>query len=330
MAIWGTLGMQAASALTGGALGQVFAGMNDRRQLKQQRKLQEMQIEGNKEMIDYGKEKDLEMWHATNYDAQKKELKKAGLNPGLLYGMGGGGGVTTGGGGMAVSSGNAPTGGGEHIAAMGMSLESQLMMAQKKVLETQAEKNQAEANKTAGVDTEEAKTRIDSLTQGIDNQKAQKDLIDAQRRVADLEFVIKDATLQEQAEYIRVQTKRATAELRTELVEAKVSEGTINSKILLIKEEAIGAGIINALNRAKIAVEKATVYKIIESVKQEWTKIGQTDKQIAIQAFTAEMQANYPGIDKVIGRGLDDLGEELYKLMDGDYRPKTKETGVNK
>ena len=51
-----------------------------------------------------------DMWKKTNYPAQMKMLKEAGLNAGLLYGQGGGGGTTTGGqgGGSAGSGGSAP------------------------------------------------------------------------------------------------------------------------------------------------------------------------------------------------------------------------------
>ena len=45
------------------------------------------------------------MWKDTNYSAQMEELKKAGLNPGLLYGMSGGG-ATTIGTGVKTTSGN--------------------------------------------------------------------------------------------------------------------------------------------------------------------------------------------------------------------------------
>ena len=77
----------------GGVLGMAFQGANDRRQIRQQQKLQDMQIAGNKQLTDYNYAKQLQMWKDTNYSAQVEQLKKAGLNPGLLYGMSGGGGI---------------------------------------------------------------------------------------------------------------------------------------------------------------------------------------------------------------------------------------------
>lgn len=146
MSILDQIGAQAA----GVGMGLLLEGHNDRRQLRQEKALQEQQIYGAQKLTDYQYKKQLEMWEATNYAAQVEQLEKAGLNAGLLYGMGGGGGATTGsGGGGAPSKGNAPAGGGEVMGMMQMSL----MDAQRKVLETQAELNQAEADKKRGVDT---------------------------------------------------------------------------------------------------------------------------------------------------------------------------------
>ena len=85
---------QAASGLIGTGMGLLLEGHNDRRQLRQQEKLQNLEIKGSKELTDYNAAKQLEMWKATNYPAQIEQMKLAGLNPALAYGMGGGGGVT--------------------------------------------------------------------------------------------------------------------------------------------------------------------------------------------------------------------------------------------
>lgn len=82
-------------------------GAEDRRQLKQQEKLQEIGIKGSKEMIDYQKMKDLEMWEATNWSEQVKQAEKAGLSVGWLMGKGGGSSGTIGNSGMSVGTGQA-------------------------------------------------------------------------------------------------------------------------------------------------------------------------------------------------------------------------------
>ena len=105
---WEQLGMQAANQGLGAILGLALQGQADRRQLAQQGKLQALQIKGSKELTDYNANKQMEMWRNTSYPAQMEMLKKAGLNPALIYegsGQGGSTSLSTG----NVASGNAPT-----------------------------------------------------------------------------------------------------------------------------------------------------------------------------------------------------------------------------
>lgn len=140
----------AAGNVAGGILGMVTAGAQDRRQIKQQQKLTDIQVKAQKDLTDYSNQKQLEMWHNTSYGAQREELEKAGLNPALMYGMGGGGGVTTGAGGAtSAGSGTASTGAANQEAQTGMAL----MIAQTAALTAQAKKTNAEAEKIEGVDT---------------------------------------------------------------------------------------------------------------------------------------------------------------------------------
>ena len=125
------LGMMAAGQALDTIGGLAMQGVNDRRQLRQQQKLMQQQIKGQKEMGKFNQALALEMWDKTNYKAQVEQLKKAGLNVGLMYDGGGASGTTqtpTG----SVSGGNAPVGGGE-VKGMGMQLGMQmaLLKAQK-------------------------------------------------------------------------------------------------------------------------------------------------------------------------------------------------------
>ena len=132
-------------AIAGQALGMMLGDQQDKRQIRQQKKLQKEQIKGNKELADYNQQLQFDMWNKTNYGAQVEHLKTAGLNPGLIYGMGGAGGATTGsGGGGSVTSGTPtdPSNAQQANMAMGM------MMAQQRVLETQAEKMKSHYERT--------------------------------------------------------------------------------------------------------------------------------------------------------------------------------------
>lgn len=125
-------------------MGLLLGDYNDRRQLEQQAKLQELQMSGSKKMMDYQMAKQLEMWKATSYKAQIEQMMKAGLNPGLMYGMSGGGGQTTGSTSASTAGGTAPTGGREIPDMLGMGIQYQLLKAQKENIEAQTEKTKGE------------------------------------------------------------------------------------------------------------------------------------------------------------------------------------------
>lgn len=151
------LGLQTAGQVIGAGMGMVLGDRNDKRQREQQEYLQKLQIMGNKEMTDYQMKKQLEMWEATNYPAQIKQLEKAGLNPGLIYGMGGAGGATTGGSAAGVSGGSAQQNPGEIQQMMAMGMQIAQQAAQTELTKSQTEKTKVETEKIAGADTENIK-----------------------------------------------------------------------------------------------------------------------------------------------------------------------------
>ena len=57
---------------------------------------QKQQLKGQKKALEQQNAAQFDMWNKTNYGAQMKHLKDAGLNPALIYGMSGGGATTTG------------------------------------------------------------------------------------------------------------------------------------------------------------------------------------------------------------------------------------------
>lgn len=130
----GTLGQSAAGGAAGGIMGLIFGGMQDKRQVAQQEKLNKLQENTSKNLMDYQNQKAMDMWNQTNYEAQVGQLKKAGLNPALLYGMKGGGGVTTGNASSSAGGSNAHGSSGEAMQGMGMGLQ---LGMQAKMLEIQ-------------------------------------------------------------------------------------------------------------------------------------------------------------------------------------------------
>lgn len=147
-----SLAMGAGSSIAGQALGLLTGGIQDKRQLKQQEKLNEQQIKAQTKMGAIQNMQALDMWNKTNYGAQVEHMKNAGLNIGLMYGGAGQGGTTAGGSG-AVNGGTAeaPSAG----QGMGVQMASQiaLMKAQKENIEADTENKKASAEKTGAETT---------------------------------------------------------------------------------------------------------------------------------------------------------------------------------
>lgn len=155
-----TVGMALGAANQVGQILGIGQKSNDRRQLKQQGKLMQQGINGQKELADYQQQLQMDMWHKTNMKAQVGELEKAGLNPGLIYGGSGAGGATTGGGGMPSTS-----GGQAANAAQTQQADTQMAMslAQMRLIEAQTKKTETETVKIAGADTAESQARTTGL-----------------------------------------------------------------------------------------------------------------------------------------------------------------------
>ncbi|AXH73778.1 MAG: DNA pilot protein [Microviridae sp.] len=127
------LGEQAAGAATsvvGAGLGMALNKWNQNQQLKQEGRLQQQAMQGQMAMTDYNTAKQLEMWKQTGAVGQMEQLKKAGLNPGLIYGMGGAGGQSAGITPGQISQGHAAPPGGEVGMGIERMLQASLMKAQ--------------------------------------------------------------------------------------------------------------------------------------------------------------------------------------------------------
>jgi hypothetical protein len=134
----------------------------------------------NEEMAQRNQERQNEYFGMTaEYNSaknQKQRLKDAGLNPALMYGSAGSGGAGTGSTGGASGSGV----GLSQAQAVGMGLQLSQIKAQTNLMNAEAAKAYAEANKTKGVDTDKAKqdikeseAKVDEIIAKIPSEKQQ-------------------------------------------------------------------------------------------------------------------------------------------------------------
>lgn len=156
-----------------------------------QLKLMDIQNRYNEQMAKNNQLRNKDLWDYTNYENQKQHIKNAGLNPALMYGMGGGGGVSANGAqGQGVTQ---PTDRSVEMGLkqQGLGLQLASIASQVDLNKSQAEKNKAEAEKISGVDTRAQEATIDNLIAQTANEKVKKGLILGQIRVADAEEELK-------------------------------------------------------------------------------------------------------------------------------------------
>lgn len=265
----GMAGIETAQNVVNAGMGLILQRSQDKRQMNMARKLQRLQMEGDKEMTNYNMAKQLEMWKSTSYPAQMEMLKQAGLNPGLLYGMGGGGGATANIESGRTSTGGAPVGGGEVAAMMGMGIQRELLQAQKENIQADTKLKEANVPKT--------QAETSSLLQGIENAKAQKELTDIQASIARVEDYVKGKTQNLQVSYMQKIVAQAQETLDILENDKEISEATVQEKVDLVRLEVLNA----YLNGIKTQADTDKTRQEIEKLAND---IQVANKTVNIQA----------------------------------------------
>lgn len=283
-------GAGAVGQVLGMGIGMATAGWQDRRQLRQQGKLQKQQIEGSKQMMDYQQQKQLEMWEKTGYGAQMQQLREAGLNPGLIYGMGGAGGQTIGSQTGSVSGATAPTGAGEMGMGMQLMLQAQLLQAQKELLQSQKNKTDAETQ-NLGVQT--------GYTQQLtDNARWDYQLKQIQNRIGQADAYIKEQTIDDLVQQVKAEAAIAVQHKIQELNKTDIALATKQEQIDLVKQEYANRVIEGLLLKANVdltegrtAMLSIEARKIFSDMARDWQHLRIEEQEMYIKRYTAKIGA---------------------------------------
>lgn len=322
----GTLGMQAAGGAVGSVLGLALEGHNDRRQLKQQGKLQAQEIAGQKEMGEFNLQQQMKLWEMTNYKRQMEELKKAGLNPGLIYGMSGGGGQTAAAAPGHVSGGNAQGQSGEAIAGGNMGMQLGMMAAQQKLIDAQAENLKADTENKRGVERSEGEARIESIGQGINNAIIQGRIMKLEEQLKQVSVNVAQGTKEEQIMTITHIASKLAAEVTMAEAQNMIDQSTTEAKIKQIQTLAIGAILDNALTKAQTAAtgeqtknleaDRRNIKNRISMWAQEnmieLQRMSQGEREIRIKEELKDSHLEMQGVNEII-RGISEVLEGTMK-----------------
>lgn len=274
------MAVQAGMGIVTDVIGQEIQKRRNDRAFRQQKELMEIQQQNQMKLNQQGKDLAYQQWKDTNYNAQRRELEKAGLNAGLLYGMSGGGGTTANAGsGGSAASGQAPAQPPMDINA----INNMATLAQIELTKALTKKADAEAEKTAGADT--------------DNVKANTALTNMNEANAKISNEIQTRSIDNVLDTIKANRDKAVAESSTASTEANVNATTQNEQIEKIKNEAIQSAIEIGIKKMNIKLTEEQIINMREQVK--------------IGKYNAEKVTT----DQVAGKQLNTLIEKIYNLF---------------
>lgn len=285
----------AGSAALGAGLGLITAKWQDDRQLEQQGKLTAQQIEAQKKMADYNQRLAMDMWEKTNYEAQREQMEKAGLNVGLMYKGAGQGGVTQQASGNATG-GNAAAGNGEIGMGIQMGMQKAMQEAQIENIKANTEKTKVDTTKTAGIDTTEGQTRVaeagarmEAIRQGITNAQTQNAIQQFEKQIKEIELKYADQNQQTAIEQLKASTGKLIEDTIQQAQQNKISAETMESVVKEAKLTMIGTSLMNELTREKVINTTA-------NTEETWSKINKISAEI--ERMTAQTEQGARGLSQ--------------------------------
>lgn len=282
---------------TGLGLGLITQPIADARQRKQNAALMAQQVKAAKEMGKYNQQLALEMWDATNYEAQRKHMEKAGLNVGLMYGGAGAPGTTAGAQSQMPGSASPEN----NMLGMGMQtgMQAQLLKAQIENINADTKLKETDATKTAGVDTQKVSTEIQNIIQNTENVKLRNVLQGYQNQIGEIESRIKNNTEMDAMKAIQMANEKTAEEIRILRNDATIGKETLDQVIHQINTasmeqalriEAQQLGLIKTT--ADTQQVQQTTRKIINDVNmdiqqnmREWDNMTYRERETRVKEF---------------------------------------------
>lgn len=226
---------------------------------------------------------------------QMKRLKEAGLNPAMLYGQSGATGTMS-----DVQAPQANVSTNDGVSGMGI----QLMMAQKQMqlIDSQINKNNVEANKTQGVDTELVSVNIKNVMQDTNNKGVLQRLTSLQADYQEVENMYQKELTEANIKEINAKVKYINQDTERLLLSNDITRSSKNELIrtnflnnaMLLSNIAKNSAQINEI-KANIDVLKSTKdYNIVKTQGEKLLNIingveAETTKNTGMKSQTGEL-----------------------------------------
>lgn len=238
--------------LLGLGLGAVGTGINaigqrrrEKRSMRNQEKLMGIQHGYQRNLNEHGHELGKKMFDHTFMPIE--QIKAKGMNPALLYGMGGAGGTTAGSpSGGSAASGSAPQ---PQPMELGSAMAAATTQANIELAKSQAEKNRAEASSIRGEEGTIGASQI--------GKTKEETITETQRGGLVMQQAIKEA--EEVSKLSR---------------ENRIGNATEEKIIRGIGLDVIGKELANQLEKAKINLSEQQRKELEHRIYQNWVKLG--------------------------------------------------------
>ena len=320
-------------SLLGGAIGQGVGdilGTSQQDQMNaqyaQQQRLGQLQVQNSETLMGYQNAMQLEMWKDTNAPAQVAEYEAAGLNPALMY---------KGSGGQPMMGGGMPTAQGGNAADSAQLMQAQnqqnMTESQMAVMNSQANLNNAQAQKIKGVDTEAQQANIGLTTQEIQKvgqdislEKAQQVKTEADAELTNFNTIYAKATAEDQAKLLSEQVNTQYQIMLKTQKEAEITTNTENSMISLARTNALNAVLQGEAIKVGIQVDKQNIWKMSQDVANKITELDNQKMDIN-QKLTI---ANAYMVNALKVAGLQAIGNMANTAV-GGLMKKPSNTNIN-
>lgn len=320
----------AAGAAAGQGMGMLGTGIGaraaNRRNYHAQKKMNERVNKPYAEwMANLQAQKDYEMWVKTGPQGMKQQLKEAGLNPALMYGMSGAGGGTMGNSGSTGQSQASDHDGG---AGAGMAIGAQIAaqaaqaQAQTELIKAQTKNVNADTENKQGLERDKTRMEIEDLAAGVENKRAQTQLTRVQKDLQQIAVNIGNETYEQTVDKVIAEADLAKNTYDRESLALNEDRATYKIKIETTRQLAINAVLQNALLRAQTEKTqadtektKAEVAKWAEELSQGWTKLSIEEQRLKLDTIKGKLQAMPPGKDRYIWKDAWKAIEELDDML---------------
>lgn len=267
-----------ATEAIGLGMGLVNGAIQDSRQLKQNAKLRKQNMVYDKQWARFQQGLQMENWEATGYVGQRDQMMRAGINPALMYGMGGGGAQTMGA--APQQSGSPDVGHSEMGMGMQNAMQLALLQAQKDNIKAQTDKTVAETRVAEGQLPVQAETvnnmkaATEKLKQEYDNLREDWVLKRYEQAGQLLDNALKSGTMDEQINQMKTATEQMRESLDILKNQGKISDATWKDQITTIRANALDAALQPLLTRESINLSKEQQKAIAQGVLRDWDKFS--------------------------------------------------------